>query len=64
MDSNDKHEAKASDPNSVTVDGDSKTTINKEPPSMKGASPIYVTEVGIQTDFKEIQSAKTRKGIM
>jgi hypothetical protein len=64
MDSNDKHKAKALDPNSVTVDGDSKTTIDRAGQFLKAIVSIFVTEIGIQIDFNEMQPAKTRTGII
>jgi hypothetical protein len=61
MDSNEVQEANAPDPNSVTVDGDSKATITKASHWMKAHPPSCVTEIGMQTDFSEIQPSKAWK---
>jgi hypothetical protein len=64
MDSNETHIEKAFDPNSVTLDGDSKTTIDKAEQWVKAPSSIFVTEVGIQIDFNKIHAEKTWEGII
>jgi hypothetical protein len=64
MDFNEMQNAKASDPNSVTVDGDSKTPIDKTSQLLKAWLPIFITEVGIHIDFNERHPQKTRTGII
>jgi hypothetical protein len=54
MDFNEMQNAKASDPNVLTVDGDSKATIDKAWHPLKAASSIFVTEVGIHIDCNEM----------
>jgi hypothetical protein len=59
MDSNETQKEKATDPNSVTIDGDSQTTVDK---ATDPNSVTFVTEVGMQTDCNEIQPSKTWLG--
>jgi hypothetical protein len=59
MDFNEQQKENASDPNSVMVEGDSKTTPDKAVHHVKASPPIFVTEVGIQTDCHEIRLSKT-----
>jgi hypothetical protein len=54
MDSNEMQPEKAEAPNFVTVDGDSKTTIDKASHLKKANSPIVFTEIGIHIDFNEL----------
>jgi hypothetical protein len=64
MDSNEMRKSNAADPNSVTIDGGAKTTINRDSHCRKAPSPICVTEIGMQVDFNELQPQKTWKGII
>jgi hypothetical protein len=64
MDFNEMQNAKASASNSVTLDGDSKTTIDKASQLLKADTSIFLTDVGIHTDFNEIHPSKKREGIV
>jgi hypothetical protein len=64
MDFNEMQKEKASDPNSVIIDGDSKITSDKVSQLLNAPSSIVVMEVAIWTDFKEIHPSNTWTGMV